>query len=260
MLGFIKALLRGEAHDAPPLTPPTFSSPIVPPEDSPATIQPAPGDEDHPLFGRALIIDYIDAQDVASFRRISVRNCYASGNYSYVAARCLERQAHRVFRIDRIDSVACGVSGEDLGDPERFFVPAPPAIGSRAGRLGRKPLPHPELRAAIRALITVARADGFIHPSERQVIQSFLKVAGASLSEAERGEMLQRALGLNADCEAFYRNLRIMFQAGEPLASTTIAAMGDLARADGEVSDDEMFLVSEMIRKGKEHDYRITIE
>lgn len=177
----------------------------------------APAGED--LAGIIAVLDYKDSAGRLSRRRITLHKIEANdAGQIYLRAFCHERQAPRSFRFDRVRSVI-DLDGV-FHEPDRFFADVlqvdVAALGSVwAGVAARRaaeavhradPMAAPppgekpgmaQRRAArdgARVLAALARADGYLHAEEIEVILDYIAeradTDGIATSEADRAALV----------------------------------------------------------------------
>lgn len=264
MLHIFKKLFAGEAVALvePVLTPPGFSGARLPEVDVEEPAPPAPSVPDEvaeALKNRAFVIVYVDTSGNESERRIMCREVYPSGGKTYVQAICLERRAPRLFRVDRIEAVYCGVTGEDLGAADLVFV----SWGAERP-VRRPPQPDPAVtaaRRALRVLATLARCDGSVHPSEERVIEAFLDVnLPASLGASVRSELLDYGLRLAPHFGTFADSFDQLIEASPRLVPAVLMAAIDVAEADGHWHPEEMEAIKFLIDVAREGGVEVHID
>lgn len=251
MRNLLRRWLRGDAAPAPALTPATFESARLPEIDEVEPCE-APSDlsPDVDLNGRALIISYTDSRGEPSERRIIAKLCYVAGALTYLQAICLERRASRTFRVDRISAVYCGVTGEDLGAPAVFFIPSEAREKPQGprGRARRPAAQYPEMRAVLGLLITVARSDGEVHASEREVLERFVqKTMPEETDQAVLDDLVAWAWERAPSYDLFMSGCDFAFEQQPEWGLTLISAVTDMIRADGKVTPEELGLRDDML-------------
>lgn len=69
-----------------------------------------------------LIIDYVDGEGQTSHRRITTKRVVGWGHAdAMVDAHCHERDAHRSFRVSRMQRVVAAETGEIIADPAAYL-------------------------------------------------------------------------------------------------------------------------------------------
>ncbi|MGR3548454.1 MAG: WYL domain-containing protein [Roseovarius sp.] len=144
-----------------------------------------------PLF---LVIDYRDAGDNFSRRRITTRWVENRGGIFYVGAICHERRAHRTFRLDRIEGVidddgvvedAQLLIGELIAGDSGYEVELTSLKEDSVGKSSYSSSPYTmlrrELKAAIVVLSAAARADDLLHIEEVDRIMQFTETEAECL-------------------------------------------------------------------------------
>lgn len=145
-----------------------------------------------PMF---LVIDYRDAAGNFSRRRITTRWLEKRGSNNYVGAICHERQAHRTFRLDRIE----GLIDDDgvVEEATPFFEDVVAGdLGYEIDRKAKKvsermssttaspyTLLRRELKPAIVVLSAAARVDSLLHPEEVDRIMVFTETEAEFLKK-----------------------------------------------------------------------------
>ncbi|MGA0599575.1 WYL domain-containing protein [Caulobacter sp. KR2-114] len=249
VIPFIGRLSRGETLPEPGLTPQGFEGPHLPEAD----VIPHPENgADHPAASeavgqRAFVIRYRDHAGQVSARRIVALEVFEADGGAFLKARCVERQALRNFRVDRIEAIAHGVTGEDLGPPDEIFRQA------LAHPVRRSPSARAAVRYALRALMTVARADGVVSEDELDVIEVFLEMALPDASEEDIAGLVDYAAGLAPSFETFLHAVDEVALADAKLAEIMAGAALTLAKAHGSVEADEADLVDDMAMILKAH-------
>lgn len=252
MLGVLRRLWRGDSIPPAPVTPARFEVARLPEvdavEETPSDARALPVEEVADLAGRGFVIVYVDAAGEDSERRIICHQVYKADSFVYLRARCLEREASRTFRVDRIEEVYCGVTGEALGQPSRLFL----ATETRADRPRppvRKAMSVEErrVRTALRILATVSRCDGSIHTGERSVIHDFVRrEAPADKSEEQVDAMFDWAMGLQPNLGLLIEDLGDLARADAALAVRTLQAVVEIIMADGHVNAQEQELLNDL--------------
>lgn len=249
VIPFIGRLSRGEKLPEPALKPQGFDGASLPDADvipHPETGADHEGASDA-VGQRAFVIRYRDQAGQASQRRIVALEVFEADGQVFLKARCLERQALRNFRVDRIEAIAHGVSGEDLGPPDEIFRQAL-AHPVRRSQSSRAPV-----RYALRALMTIARADGEVSDDELDVVEVFLEMALPEASEDEIAGLVDYAAGLAPSFETFLHAVDEVALADPKLAEIMAGAALTLAKAHGHVDADEADLVDDMAMILKAH-------
>jgi tellurite resistance protein len=247
VIPFIGRLTRGERVPESAITPQGFEGPRLPEAD---VIPPQDGGDDgasEAIGQRAFVIRYRDHAGQLSERRIVALEVFEADGAAFLRARCLERQALRTFRTDRIEAIASGVSGEDLGRPADIFSAAlaHPARRSQSHRAA--------VRYALRALMTVARADGQVSDAELDVIEVFLEMALPQATEEDVAGLVDYAASLAPSFETFLHAVDEVCLADAKLAELMAGAALTLAQAHGHVDADEADLVDDMALILKAH-------
>jgi hypothetical protein len=124
---------------------------------------PAPaGERDHSSSWTAYLC-YIDADGEPSERRFT---CHSIGGFEFathVSGFCHERQAPRMFRVDRIRELVCADSGECFDASTHFDL---------LRETGALRVEDKVLADVARLLVFLARCDGEYHPMERDTLSA----------------------------------------------------------------------------------------
>jgi tellurite resistance protein len=249
VIPFIGRLTRGEYIPEPAMKPAGFKGPRLPEADvipHPESVV-ADAAASERVRQRAFVIHYRDHAGQLSERRIVGLELFEADGALYLRARCLERQALRAFRIDRIETIRSGVTGEDLGPPQELFREA------LAHPVRRSQSTRAAVRHALRALMTVARADGEVSPPELDVLEVFLEMALPDASEADLAGLLDYAAGLAPSFETFLHAVDEVCMADPKLAELMAGTALTLAQAHGAIDADEADLVADMTQILKAH-------
>lgn len=278
MFNFVSKLSEGVILPEPVLPTPGFRGPRLPQEDPAEDVvhEPlSPPDVMAALANRPFVIVYVDARGEETERRIVVHEVYRAAELDYIRARCLERQASRRFRVDRVEEVYCGITGEDLGAPSAVFIPwverehAPVAPKTRAAPRPLAPAygATPEevceiaVRHALRVLMTVARCDGEFHVREAAAVQAFVEAVLPRSRPAEDVDELcayaaRQAPSFAHFMESFHQVFSRAPQMGEPL----LVACARVIAADGRFAGEEMDMLPDLIKLAAREGVRLTIE
>lgn len=161
---------------------------------------------DGSLAGHTLMIEYEDGEGRQSRRRITIRQ-FVGGTPGRIDAICLERQAVRTFRLDRIKSIIDRY-GEVFEPASKYFesklgIKAPDLFApskSEAYRLKIMSVVGPGLHL----LTAIAAADRFLHAEEQEAIMRYCDVcclkAGLNLTPSWVSMLeqhIQRSLALD---------------------------------------------------------------
>jgi uncharacterized tellurite resistance protein B-like protein len=230
--------LAGERAPDPPIALEGFT-PNVPVEEVPEAAPPPPELTSDPqeLRGRAFIIEYEDAQGYQSERRIIALVCYRSGERSYLQSRCLEAGAPRAFRLDRIRAIYCGVTGEHLGPVDALLRPTEERpVRVPPNQIPRPASRYPEMKKVLGLLITLARADGVVHPNEETVLRGVVEqTLPEDVPQADVDDLIRWAWERGPSFDLFDAGVRFAFEDQPRWALTLMEAADDITRADGRV-------------------------
>lgn len=224
--------------------------------DAPEAAPDGPANADHDLAGRALVVCYSDAAGQQSERRIICHEVYAAGGHVYLRCRCLERQASRTFRVDRVSAVYCGVTGEDLGAPGRLLLPS-------AVRSERPRPPHRDriIRHALRVLMTVARCDGRVALAEADTVHAFLRsVVEPSRPRADAHSLYDYAYRLAPNFESMLDSFATVVEEDREIALTLLEAAIEVAGAHDGFCDNEVEVLEELVSVARAYGMKVVLE
>lgn len=137
------------------------------------------GSSDHDLVGLTIGIEYCDSAGNLSQRNITIEKFFNKEDKWYITGYCFLRKRLRQFRLDRISSMY-NQDGEFMA-PSTFFnvigltYKEPSNSKLNPGAAHRK-----IARDGMRALMGLARIDGFLHEDEIEVILCYAEEEGAA--------------------------------------------------------------------------------
>lgn len=200
--------------------------------------------------GATIFIRYVDAKGDESERRISVRRIYTADDPTdfYIQAYCFEREAPRAFYASRMEEVIDLETGEVFENPIEFFKrELSPVIESteqpdQAQTIKNHFQAVRLLKSELAALMFMSRADGRMHPKERQEILAYA---------------IQRAPILSTQKEWLDRYLKRLYPSGDVFldivpelkrqSEANKVALSDTLRrivdADGKAQESELNLL-----------------
>lgn len=199
-----------------------------------------------PIEGQVLQIVYRAATGAGTCRRIRITRVREVDGLVYVDAFCMERQAPRMFRADRIGEVIDMASGEVFDGWQAWLASMFPAAVEPLRKIRQEPGWFWRMfEPAATVLMFVARIDGEVHRSEQIVVAELayglMTAHAATVDQAELGLVSRIARGLfpsREDCEAAI----VQLDAGEKGAVAT--ALDALIEADTVVDDREIEAVA----------------
>jgi hypothetical protein len=251
MINFLKRLLAGERLAEPVLSPPGFIQPriaTIDPAEITEVATPAPQPDVErfsDLSDRAFVLVYRDVAGVVTERRVICRVVYEVEGVRYMQAHCLERNAPRCFRIDRIRELYCGVEGVLLGAPNVVLSP----FGLSAVRPTRNHMPtaiERRVRNGVRLLMTLARCDGHLHPNELLIVERFVDAAmPANSPDAVKAAIKAYAHRLAPSFETFLDVANVALKP-DKRGALLLASARDLIGSDGKISEEERALIADL--------------
>lgn len=211
--------------------------------------------------GQSFMIEYVDCEGQDSARRISVWGIKTGEQgVPVLAAMCLERQAPRSFRIDRIKSVI-DYDGTVHEPPAEFFSEIFGMAMDAASRTQFAPSLTNEdinIRRQVgelvgqqaRLLAALSHSDGFMSPAEVGVIVNYLAGkcanAGMVLGRRELNWLHDYVKRLLPDDELADLDLDAAFDIQPQEIEEFIQACWAIVQADGEIDEAEVKLLNEI--------------
>lgn len=161
-------LKRGEGHSMAPPSMPGFRA-VLPAQD---TDEFEEQEDVQDLLGECFVLNYVDAKQEESVRRIALHHVYKKDDKYYLRAFCFERSAPRLFRADRIKMLTDLVTGEVIEPPNitRWLDDVATPQSHEDATIDA----IQQLRPGILILLFLARCDGHFHPSEFQVLLEYI--------------------------------------------------------------------------------------
>ena len=219
-------------------------TPDLPPDRKPTRVR--KGSEDSRLddsrdrddtSGWSLFIDYVDSRDNESSRRITLIRCESRlGAVPAMAAYCHEAEDYRLFRIDRIRSMALCGTGEVV-DPVTHL-----ALLRDTGL----PFINRGMLTVATILLFMARCDGHHHPDEWAAIERGLERYALHFdgSDADISATMEKARSLAPDATDFANALialtKTPAESRKPVAAMLISLCGAMIDADGRHTPEEI--------------------
>jgi predicted DNA-binding transcriptional regulator YafY len=161
---------------------------------------------DDDLHGVSFAIEYKDAHEEITTRRISIRRiCASDDGRVYIQSLCHERKAFRSFRFDRIRSV---IDMDGVVWPPKDFFSKELHVDLSAWKNWSAETPSPRRKSLgtglahrqiandeVRVLTALARVDGFMDEKEVDAIITFVmaKADHAGIQENEKSRDALRA-------------------------------------------------------------------
>lgn len=167
--------------DAMPVPRPTTCKIVLPEEDdfdSRCPVKPDTETAGHEaITGSQIVIEYRDGKGQQSTRRITCRRIETRGGVRYLSAFCLERNALRAFRADRIVAIIDPATGEVHSPGTVWLLRFSDDETSASGwRFGLSPQQFSHLTAGLNVLTFLARCDGNWHELEREAVEQFAAI------------------------------------------------------------------------------------
>ncbi len=232
---------RGGARLVPPPGPAAFEA-ILPEVDSEEELEDALEEEEDEeglvhILGEALVITYENAKGEESRRRIALHTAYESQGFHYLKAYCFERSAVRCFRADRIREIVDVETGEVFESTASIFE----VVSERADPLDAREATERAFqlqKQGILMLLFLARCDGEVHPSEEEVILTYIDDACGSKG-VDEGYALRRLAHLSPDPLSYEKALKYLARFDPEQLRRVLRYARRLIEADGAISEDE---------------------
>lgn len=162
------------SRDLAPALPPDREL-ILPSADDPESEDIQPDPAAYETLSTSLFIEYVDALGCESRRRITLMAVVTQPNDLLLHCYCHERAAPRCFRASRIRETIDLATGELVQDTAELIrrlacilnYPAESSLAATQDALRR-------CRHGLVVLTFLARCDGYLHPSEMQVLLNYL--------------------------------------------------------------------------------------
>jgi len=191
------------------------------------------------IIGTAFIINYTDAKNNESERRIMVRCLGYAGDDLALTAFCYEREAVRCFLVRRIDQAANCATGEIIENPLEYFHQLS-SSDPTAEALERSAV-------GIHILISLAICDGHFHKYERDVVLNYVDYNAPSL-DIDWKTITQFINAAQPDLNTFDKAvLKLRFR-GKREKQNIIFAGKNLVLADGILRKEEVELMEILMK------------
>lgn len=182
------------------------------------------------VVGCAFGLVYVDAKDDESERRITVRHLSRQGRELYVGAYCHERQAPRLFRVDRMVTLIDLQTGEVIDRPqawiEELLAADPTADALMRARYG------------INVLAAMARCDGRFHADERDIIVDYVKATAEYDRRISEERARQYVAKVWPDERCFQRSAK-SFRKSPDEVRPLLRYVRKVVDCDGRLTDEE---------------------
>lgn len=194
------------------------------------------------VSGSSCFIEYADADGEVTKRQITLRRLDGPpGNPQIIGAHCHVRDAYRSFRIDRIQLMVDGATGEVL-DPIEHCIAL-----QRAGVLKAE---DKALARIMRIMTFVARCDGQFHALEQDTLDDILgryfRFFGGDDAAYECAR--REAMRLAPDSDDVIKSINWIKRApmAKELASFVLKSSIAMIDADGRHHDEEVYWAIEL--------------
>lgn len=194
--------------------------------------------------------EYVDSKHQPSTRRVACQRIERHGPHSYLFGHCLERQALRRFRVDRVAAVIDPATGEVHEPGGAWLLRFTPDVATASPlHFGLSVAAHANFIAALNVLAFLARCDGRWHDLENDAIEGFAAswwLRAEIAAPFDGDEVLRRAARLGPDPETFYLSLARC--AADPLLRQILARhVAAVIDADGHHHPKELFWAGEVV-------------
>lgn len=193
------------------------------------------------LEGQMIEIDYLDARNASTHRRVRCGRCFTENALFYLQGFCLERQALREFRLDRVQSLIVMGTGEVFEDAHLWLESSNQLdeLGADERSQNTVRFAFRKVKSAVLTLMFLARYDGTLHMSETAVVdryidQYFRKPRARDVELKIRG--CQRiARGLFPTAEELWDALGSLIEDGEAQCASVLLYLDEIIACDGTI-------------------------
>jgi WYL domain len=204
-------------------------------------------------------VSYRDSAGDISERLVLVQRIYDRGGNLYISGECQLRQAYRAFRVDRIETLANGRTGEVIRWPAPFLrgiaglaerrsldPHGPESIAARSPN--RKALD--ELRSRTRPtailMMALAHSDADFVEAERAAISAMIEAEPGPATPLQRAELANEFMALVPSGNHVTRAARLILGQSER-ASTVPAWCRRMIEADGVAHPEEVAMFRQIV-------------
>lgn len=191
------------------------------------------------VSGEVVQLQYVNGHGKMSDRRVKVGRLLVGDDGLYLRGYCFERRAERTFADVGIVSLTCLGTGEEFTDIDKWLA----AIGIDLQHLlGGGPDPLRQWRKVddgVAILMFLARYDGTLHPTEEDVLRSFIVDRLAKASEHEIAACHRRAMGQFPGSENLEQAINYFTTTSAKQVRALIAHLDQLIAADGVIDPKE---------------------
>jgi hypothetical protein len=204
-------------------------------------------------------LSYRDSAGNISERLVLVQRVYDRDGTLYVSGECQLRQAYRAFRVDRIETLANGRTGEVIRWPAPFLrgiaglaerrsldPHSPESVAARSPN--RKALD--ELRARTRPtailMMALAHSDADFVEAERAAILAMIEAEPGPATSLQRAELANEFMALVPSGNHVTRAARLIL--GQPERASTVPAWcRRMIEADGVAHPEEIAMFRRIV-------------
>lgn len=191
------------------------------------------------LEGQMIEIDYLDANSAPTHRRVRCGRCFTENALIYLQGFCLERQALREFRLDRVQSLIVMGTGEVFEDARLWLESSNrlDELGDDQRSQNTVRFAFRKVKSAVQILMFLARYDGMLHAAETAVVdryidQYFRKPRARDVELKIKG--CQRiARGLFPTTEELWDALGNLIEDGEQQCASVLLYIDEIIACDG---------------------------
>ncbi|MCW7494794.1 TerB family tellurite resistance protein [Leptospira sp. 2 VSF19] len=171
------------------------------------------------------LIEYIDANNQYSKRRITIKKMVHWYDEYALLAYCHEREAHRTFKLSGIKSMCDLETGELISDPYNYLVQR-----FQDSPIGRWTKFLKEFENEILTLVFVAKADGRMTQKERKAIYDYANIRSKETLEYETAD--KEIKNLYCDLKDFNNCLSKIKGLEEIEKANFISALEEIIKTD----------------------------
>ncbi|GBF44408.1 tellurite resistance protein TehB [Leptospira ellinghausenii] len=179
------------------------------------------------------LIEYVDAKNQYSKRRITIKRMVPWANEYALLAFCHERQSHRTFKLSGIKSMCDLETGELITDPYNYLVQR-----FQDSPLGKWTKFLSEFEKEILILVFVAKVDGRMTARERKIIFEYANQRAQDDLDFNTVDI--EIKNLYCDLKEFNQYLNKTKSLTESEKNSFIATLDSIIKADKKVDPMEL--------------------
>lgn len=198
--------------------------------------------------GATFTIEYFGPDGSVSTRTITLHELVRGSQCIYLDAYCHSSDRNRSFRVDRIRTIY-DLDGTKHNDPAKYIAELlmldADTLGKAIEKYANEEKPHlarAMVRDEVKVLMAIARADGFLHDKESNLINKYLKQRlkkeRLNLSNDELKKLLYYVRNVNPTDKLVSEALE-RIDGNADLMRPLIRACRDVVKADGVIDERE---------------------